>query len=153
MINDSTRIRVIPAVWLVLFHSDFQWFSSLSNVGNVLYEKFITINKCLTCAYWKGTMSAIAENKTEWAKWAKCDKRIFAPFQFRTRVCPLRVRRCVHWATAGQHIDFMFCSVFISSIIVHIALTTKVILNEQNELSIGIVIWVALWDHYLNHCI
>ena len=23
MINDGTRARVIPAVWLVLFHSDF----------------------------------------------------------------------------------------------------------------------------------
>ena len=53
-----------------------------------------------------------------------CNKWIFAPFQFRTRVCPLRVRHFVHWATAARHIDFMLCSVFISSIIAHIALTT-----------------------------
>ena len=44
-----------------------------------------------------------------------CNKRIFAPFQFRTHVCPLRVRRFVHWATAARHIDFMLCSVFMSS--------------------------------------
>ena len=25
-----------------------------------------------------------------------CDKRMFAPFKFRTRVCPLRVRLSVH---------------------------------------------------------
>ena len=31
---------------------------------------------------------------------------MFAPFQFRTCVCPLRVRRFVHWATAARHIDF-----------------------------------------------
>ena len=53
------------------------------------------------------------------------DKRIFAPFQFRTRFCPVRVWRSVHLATAGRHIDFMLCSVFISSIIAHIALTTR----------------------------
>ena len=32
-----------------------------------------------------------------------------------TRVCPLRVRRFVHWATAARPIDFMLCSVFMSS--------------------------------------
>ena len=42
-------------------------------------------------------------------------KEIFAPFQFRTRVYPLRVRRFVHWAAAVRHIDFMLCSVFMSS--------------------------------------
>ena len=26
-----------------------------------------------------------------------------------TRICPLRVRRFVHWATAARHIDFMLC--------------------------------------------
>ena len=35
--------------------------------------------------------------------------------RIRTRVCPLRVRRFVHWATAERHIDFMLCSVFMSS--------------------------------------
>ena len=35
MINDSTTIRVIPAVWLVLFNPDFQWFFRLSNVWKV----------------------------------------------------------------------------------------------------------------------
>ena len=33
----------------------------------------------------------------------------------RTRVCALRVRRFVHWATAARPIDFMLCSVFMSS--------------------------------------
>ena len=35
--------------------------------------------------------------------------------RIRTRVCPLRVRRFVHWATAAKPIDFMLCSVFMSS--------------------------------------
>ena len=35
--------------------------------------------------------------------------------RIRTRVCPLRVRRFVHWATAARPIDFMLCSVFMSS--------------------------------------
>ena len=34
--------------------------------------------------------------------------------RIRTRVCPLRVRRFVHWATASRPIDFMLCSVFMS---------------------------------------
>ena len=55
-------------------------------------------------------------------------------FQFRTRVCPLRVRRSVHWATAGRHIDFMLCSAHISSIIAHIALTT---LSMDFNISLG----------------
>ena len=29
--------------------------------------------------------------------------------RIRTRVCPLRVRRFVHWATAARPIDFMLC--------------------------------------------
>ena len=35
--------------------------------------------------------------------------------RIRTRVCPLRVTRFVHWATAARPIDFMLCSVFMSS--------------------------------------
>ena len=35
--------------------------------------------------------------------------------RIRTRVCPLRVRRFVHWATAARPIDLMLCSAFMSS--------------------------------------
>ena len=35
--------------------------------------------------------------------------------RIRTRFCPVRVRNFVHWATAARPIDFMLCSVFISS--------------------------------------
>ena len=35
--------------------------------------------------------------------------------QIRTRVCPLPVRRFVHLATAARPVDFMLCSVFMSS--------------------------------------
>ena len=52
------------------------------------------------------------EYLTKWENERKEDeiaiKEIFAPFQFRTRVYPLRVRRFVYWATAARHIDFMF---------------------------------------------
>ena len=48
-INDSARIRMIPAVWFVLFHSDFQWFSSLSNVCKitVFAWKFVYTYGCV----------------------------------------------------------------------------------------------------------
>ena len=51
MINDSTKIRVIPAVWLVLFHSDFKWFSRFSNVGKVtiMHKSLYTPTK----VFWK----------------------------------------------------------------------------------------------------